>query len=78
MNAYECCATCGRRGSNFCDECHPIYFRPMRCPYCNGELSGIRTNGPEPVRHCLACNFDFPVDREGDLIRREVNRDGDR
>lgn len=78
MSAYECCVTCGRRGSDLCDRCRPVFFWRMRCPYCGGELSEIRTNGPKPVRHCFACNFDFPVDREGNLIRREVYRDGDR
>ena len=78
MNTYECCEDCGRRGSDYCDRCRPVFFWRMRCPYCFGELTPIRLNGPEPVRHCLACNFDFPVDREGNPIRREVNRDGDR
>lgn len=44
------------------------------CPRCGpaGHLSDIRTNGPEPVRHCFSCNFDFPIDEFGNAVRREV------
>ena len=44
------------------------------CPRCGpaGHLSEIRTNGPEPVRHCYSCNFDFPVDQYGNATRREA------
>ena len=48
------------------------------CPMCGGRLSEIRTNGPEPVRHCFNCNFDFPVDTDGNAVRREEEEGGER
>lgn len=54
-----------------------ILWHPIPCPMCAGRLSEVRWNGPEPVRHCYSCNFDFPIDADGNA-RREVEENGDR
>lgn len=54
------------------DDLPCVLWHPIPCPACAGRLSGIRLNGPEPVRHCFSCNFDFPIDEFGNAVRREV------
>ena len=56
----------------FPEELPCILWHKIPCPMCAGRLSGIRTNGSEPVRHCFSCNFDFPIDEFGNAVRREV------
>ena len=41
------------------------------CPCCGGQLSNIRTNGRELLRHCYACHKEFPVDNLGNAVRRK-------
>lgn len=61
-----------RKGKMFArrpkDEKHKSWWE---CPQCGGELTAVRNNGPFPVRHCLSCNFDFPVDVLGRVCRLE-------
>lgn len=77
------CENCCHRGTGYyrCDSCRRLPYRPgwfrIECPFCGWALSEIRTNGPEPMRHCYGCHFDFPVDENGNA-RREVEEDGDR
>lgn len=41
----------------------------IRCPLCKGTLSGLRRSGGHFIRHCYSCNFDFPIDKDGNAIR---------
>lgn len=70
MNALsEFCKDCRRQGNAFdCSVCkgEPMLFTPLRCKYCGGRLSEIRTNGKVPYRHCFSCHFEFPEEENND------------
>lgn len=31
----------------------------IKCPFCGGILSEVRSNGKEAWRHCYSCHFEF-------------------
>lgn len=33
----------------------------LRCKFCGGKLSDVRTFGDKKVRHCYSCHFDYEV-----------------
>ena len=44
-------------------------WEKIPCPLCKGTLSGLRRSGGHFIRHCYSCNFDFPIDKDGNAIR---------
>lgn len=49
-----------------CNRWEPMLFTPLRCKYCGGRLSEVRTNGTVPYRHCFSCHFEFPEEENND------------
>lgn len=75
--SYKSCENCGDRkcaelmaaeGLDISGTCEDDW-RPLPCPMCGGTLSGLRRSHGHFIRHCYSCNFDFPIDKHGNVRR---------